>query len=239
MSEPRFLKTPLPRFQTPPGLVKVLDFGLAKLRADDGAGAQATVMTHSPTLGPGGTVEGVILGTAAYMAPEQAKGHTADARSDTWAFGAVLYELPAGRPAFAGDTIVEILGGVVRMDPDWSALPRETAPVVRTLLRRRLQKDRSRRLHHIADARFQIEEALAELASPVAVHEARSRDVGGRLLAGIAVGAIASGVYFRRAPIPAPETRLSIDKTGHDLLAASGSRTSGSRPAGQPGRSRT
>ena len=115
-------------------------------------------MSQSPTLASA-TIPGVILGTAAYMSPEQAKARAADARSDIWAFGCVLYEMLAGRPAFAGDTVVEILGAILKSEPDWHALPRETPPAVLSLLKRCLQKDRNRRMRDVADARFQIEEA--------------------------------------------------------------------------------
>ena len=140
---------------TPDGRVKVLDFGLAKPIGPDASDAG---MSQSPTLATA-TIPGVILGTAAYMSPEQAKARAADARSDIWAFGCVLYEMLAGRLAFAGDTVVEILGAILKSEPDWHALPPETPPAVLSLLKRCLQKDRSRRMRDVADARFQIEEA--------------------------------------------------------------------------------
>ena len=111
---------------TPDGRVKVLDFGLAKPIGPD---ASDVGMSQSPTLATA-TIPGVILGTAAYMSPEQAKARAADARSDIWAFGCVLYEMLAGRPAFAGDTVVEILGAILKSEPDWHALPWETPPAV-------------------------------------------------------------------------------------------------------------
>ena len=142
---------------TPSGQVKLLDFGLAKLRA--GEASRSTPLSNSPTMAPSGTLDGVILGTAAYMAPEQAKGEAADARSDIWAFGVVVYEMLTGKSAFRGETMVEVLGGVLKTDPDWTALPSTTPPIVRSLLRRCLQKDRKHRLRHMADARLEIEEA--------------------------------------------------------------------------------
>src|SRR5207237_9402752 len=108
------------------------------------------------------TNAGMILGTAAYMSPEQAKGKAADTQSDNCAFGVVLYEMLAGRPAFHGESVVEILGGVLKSDPDWTALPAGTPAAVLSLPRHCLQKDQNKRLHHIADARFQIEQALHE-----------------------------------------------------------------------------
>jgi hypothetical protein len=141
------------------GTVKVLDFGLAK--ALDPAGASNVVAMNSPTLSVRATMQGVILGTAAYMAPEQAKGRPVDKRADIWAFGAVLYEMLTGRPTFAGDSTAEILGAVVLKDPDWSALPASTSPALVDLLRRCLQKDARQRQRDIGDVRI----ALDEIAS--------------------------------------------------------------------------
>jgi eukaryotic-like serine/threonine-protein kinase len=140
---------------TPLGQVKVLDFGLAKelapMRLDDSG--------HPPTP-DGATLDGAILGTPAYMSPEQAKGKVSDRRSDIWAFGVILYEMLTGKSAFAGETIVETLSSVLRTDPDWTALPPNAG--VRSLLSRCLQKERERRLHDIIDARLEIEDALEE-----------------------------------------------------------------------------
>ena len=131
---------------TSAGKVKVLDFGLSKAMDPE----RAPDFSQSPTV-LSGTVAGVIMGTAAYMSPEQAKGQKADARSDIWAFGVVLYEMLTGRPAFEGETLVEILGGVMKAEPDWTALPPATPPAVRSLLLRCLQKDRDRRYRDIAE----------------------------------------------------------------------------------------
>jgi serine/threonine protein kinase len=158
---------------TPTGTVKVLDFGLATFGAGRAGGAGAHDFTNSPTM-MSGTREGVILGTVAYMSPEQAQGKAADARSDIWAFGVVLYEMLTGKSGFGGDTAVEVLSNVLKADPDWTALPASAAPSVRSLLRRCLQKDPRQRLRDIADARFQIEEALNEPATPLAVAERAS-----------------------------------------------------------------
>ena len=114
------------------------------------------------TQGP--TREGAILGTAAYMSPEQARGLAVDRRTDIWAFGCVLYELLTGRTAFSGATISDTIAAVLEHEPDWTALPPTTPPPVRSLLRRCLQKDPAKRLRDIGDARFQIDEALNEPA---------------------------------------------------------------------------
>src|SRR5262245_56282761 len=135
----------------PDGMVKVLDFGLAKAMEPDGATPD---VSQSPTITSPGmmTGVGVLLGTAGYMSPEQARGHAVDRAADIWAFGCVLYEMLAGARAFTGETITDILGGIVRVDPDWTALPEATPPAIRSLLRRCLQKDRKRRWKDIADA---------------------------------------------------------------------------------------
>src|SRR6202163_4838010 len=127
---------------TPEGKVKVLDFGLAKAFAGDESGSDPS---NSPTLSQAATMQGVILGTAAYMSPEQARGKSVDKRTDIWAFGCVLYELLNGKQAFHGEDITEILAAVVKSEPDWTALPAKI-PTIRTLLSRCLRKDRRQRL---------------------------------------------------------------------------------------------
>jgi len=147
---------------TPEGKVKVLDFGLAKAFAGD---TSTEDMSNSPTLSMAATMQGVILGTAAYMSPEQARGKAVDKRTDMWAFGAVLYELLTGKAAFHGEDVTDILAAVVRAEPDWLALPEATPLQVRSLLRRCLQKDKSLRLRDAGDARIEIQEALSAPAT--------------------------------------------------------------------------
>ena len=142
----------------PDGKVKVLDFGLAKAMTGDRSSPDAT---HSPTMTAAATRAGVVIGTAAYMSPEQARGKVVDRRTDVWAFGAVLYEMLAGRKAFEGETISDTLASVLTRDPDLGALPAATPARLRDLLRRCLQKDPERRLHDVADARIEIDEVLA------------------------------------------------------------------------------
>jgi serine/threonine-protein kinase len=165
---------------TPEGQVKVLDFGLAKAFAGDGSGASDHFDSQSPTvLTASPTLPGVILGTAAYMSPEQARGKPVDKRTDIWAFGCVLYELLAGKQAFQArgsglgvrdsgnaDTIPDILARVLQAEPDWSALPANTPWRVKVLLRRCLEKDKTLRLRDAGDARLDLSEALT---SPVPV----------------------------------------------------------------------
>ena len=131
---------------TPDGTVKLLDFGLAKAWTDAGSGAASQDATVAAT------ALGEIVGTPAYMSPEQASGDRVDRRTDIWAFGCVLFEMLTGRPAFPGDTISDTLSAVIGRDPDWTALPDDTSPAVRALVMRCLEKDRRRRLRDIGDA---------------------------------------------------------------------------------------
>jgi serine/threonine-protein kinase len=137
------------------GTVKVLDFGVAKALSGASSGISAD---DSPTVAVHGTEVGVLVGTAAYMAPEQARGRDVDKRADLWAFGVVLFETISGRRPFEGATISDTIAAVLRADIDWSALPGATPPGVRRLLRRCLERDASRRLRDAGDARLEIEE---------------------------------------------------------------------------------
>jgi serine/threonine-protein kinase len=146
---------------SPDGAVKVLDFGLAKALdpSSSGSGADPSL---SPTITIAGTQAGLILGTAAYMSPEQAAGKPVDRRADIWSFGVVLFEMLAGRALHSGETVSHVLAAVLKDEPDWSALPRDLPPRLRDLLERCLRKDRQRRLQSIGDARIVIEEVLAD-----------------------------------------------------------------------------
>src|SRR5262245_4959290 len=196
------------------GQVKVLDFGLAKAFADD---AEDVHLSNSPTLiSMAATNAGVILGTAAYMSPEQAKGMKVDRRTDIFSLGAVLYEMLTGKPAFQGESISDILASVLKLEPDWTRLPEDTPAAIRRLLRRCLQKDRNRRLQTAVDIRIEIEEAKADPEAglplvPRAVPQIRPRVV----LASAAVlfALIAAGlafVHFREARTELPEMRTDI-----------------------------
>ncbi|HSD27585.1 MAG TPA: protein kinase, partial [Vicinamibacteria bacterium] len=151
---------------TPDGEVKVLDFGLAKAWSEDVelAASSDPAVSESPTLAHPGTMAGVLLGTAAYMSPEQARGRGVDKRADIWSFGVVLYEMLAGRGPFEADTLSDVLVAVLTREPDWAALPAATPARVRDLLKRCLQRSLKSRLHDIADARIEIEEALDALS---------------------------------------------------------------------------
>lgn len=176
---------------TPEGRVKVLDFGLAKALAGDGGNVNAS---NSPTLSMAATQQGIILGTAAYMSAEQARGRTADKRADVWAFGCVLYEMLTGKRAFDGADVSEVLAGVIKSEPAWTELPADLPPVLRVFLRRCLEKDPKRRIHDIADVRLALEGAFdVPAAAPPASLPARAR-TGWPKMVGVGVGAAAAGV---------------------------------------------
>src|SRR5438477_3667860 len=146
----------------PDGTVKVLDFGLAKLVDPVGAGLQTGPnVTQSPTITtPAMTQAGMILGTAAYMSPEQAKGRTVDKRSDMWAFGCVFFEMLTGRRPFEGEDVTDTIAAVIRGEPLWDALPADTPDQIRLLLKRCLEKDRNARISDVGVARFLMTETM-------------------------------------------------------------------------------
>jgi serine/threonine protein kinase/Tol biopolymer transport system component len=192
--------------------VKVLDFGLAKAFADGSLDASAL---DSPTVTAAATQQGVILGTAPYMSPEQAKGAAVDRRTDLFAFGAVLYEMLTGRPAFAGDTFSDTLAAVIRAEPDWTALPSATPAAIRRLLRRCLQKERHRRLDTAGAARIEIDDAQSEPDLPPMPPRPRVSDrrLPWILVAAQSVLALAlaiPGLRSGRATPEARERRLEI-----------------------------
>ena len=160
---------------TPEGRVKVLDFGLAKAFAVE---PSAEDIANSPTLSAAPTMQGVIMGTAAYMSPEQARGKHVNKATDIFAFGAVLYELLTGKQAFQGEDVTDILASVVKAEPDWKQLPGATPPAIRTLLRRCLRKDRRQRLQDATGLRIEIEDVLsgAAAAEPVPVGRSKQRE---------------------------------------------------------------
>jgi serine/threonine-protein kinase len=210
---------------TPDGKVKVLDFGLAKAWEDPGAASSD--LSQSPTLAHTGTAAGLILGTAAYMSPEQARGKAVDKRADVWAFGVVLFEMLAGSRLFAGETVTDVLAAVVRQDIPWDALPAAVPASVRGLLRRCLDRDPRSRLRDIGEARIALGPGESTLAAAeTAGAKARGRGlwpwaamVGGALamLAGLALGRMGP----RTEKVPArPLTRFVLD-TGHPLLSSS------------------
>jgi Tol biopolymer transport system component len=199
--------------QRPDGRVKVLDFGIAKALDDR---ASAVAGARDPTLTPAPTATGILIGTAAYMSPEQARGRTADKRSDIWAFGAVLFEMLTGRRAFdGGGDATDSLAAVLKDDPDWSLLPASLPPAVGRLLRRCLQKDHARRLRDIGDARLEIEDAVRRDAEVEREPERRGRPrerLAWSIVAALAVaiGVLAAATLARDPPAQPAVTRTHI-----------------------------
>jgi hypothetical protein len=193
---------------TDDGTVKVLDFGLAKAQAP-GAGSGADLANSPTETSPALTQMGVILGTARYMAPEQAKGKPVDRRADIWAFGVVVFELLSGRPLYRGETVTETIAHVITQPPDWTLLPAATPAAVRRLLRRCLEKDPRNRLQSAGDARLEIDEILSGVAAgeaPLAVVPAE-RNSWARLVPW-AIAAVAMLVAFAALwPRPAQPLR--------------------------------
>jgi eukaryotic-like serine/threonine-protein kinase len=216
------------------GHAKILDFGLAKaLGAEPGPGQADTAQTMTVAQSAQ-TVKGMIMGTAAYMSPEQARGKAVDRRTDIWAFGCVLYEMLAGRRAFAGDTVTDTLATVLQGEPDWSGLPASTPAALTQLVRRCLDKDSKRRLQAIGEARVMLDElaqvsATGRLASPIETGQIaqaprvklpRWWPLAAAAVAGLLVGAVGVGLMggFRSAATPAT-TWLSLDLAPAEKLA--------------------
>jgi serine/threonine protein kinase/Tol biopolymer transport system component len=210
------------------GKVKVLDFGLAKALQDDTSG---TDISNSPTLTMGSTKAGIILGTAAYMSPEQAKGKSADRRADIWSFGVVLYEMLTGNKAFGGETVSDSLAAVIKDTPDWAELPATTPPRIRELIQRCLQKDPKQRLQAIGDARIIIDEVISgstQYASGISSTEERPREIVTsiqpaaapswlRLLPWAIAGALALGLIAAFVTLRGP-SHSSAQRTVHLAL---------------------
>ncbi len=193
---------------TPEGKVKLLDFGLAKAFEVD---SPASDLSHSPTITREATRAGVILGTAAYMSPEQARGKSTDKRTDVWAFGCCLYEALTGAKPFPGETVTDMLAAIVKSEPNWEALPKDAPPRLRELIRRCLQKDPRERLRDIGDARIELERA----EEPVEVGPAPGRRgasvwVTAGALAAVAIGLLLGrGLFSKRATVGASSVMRS------------------------------
>jgi len=202
----------------PDGAVKVLDFGLAKALADDPASGEISIST-SPTLSVAATRAGFILGTAAYMAPEQARGKSVDRRADIWSFGVVFFEILTGQQLFPGETASDSMAAVITRQPDWSVLPKDTPPRIRHLLQRCLEKDPRRRLQAIGEARFAIEEAIANPSAldvsptpgPAIAAPLWSRALPWSVAAVFALLALVTLWHPWTKPNPAAVVRLSAD----------------------------
>ena len=207
---------------TPDGVVKVLDFGLAKLSVPADSGVRSpsaselatltqTAVNDSPTLTTPATAVGTILGTASYMAPEQAKGRSADKRSDVWALGCVMYEMLTGARPFQGDGVADTLAAVLRSDPDWTRLPKDLPLPVANVLRRSLEKDRRTRVGDVAAILFAIEQSRSPaLVAAVAPAGGWSRLVTTVVWCTIAAAAAGTAVWAGFRPAPMPVTKLAI-----------------------------
>ncbi len=198
---------------SPDSKPKILDFGLAKAMARD---VPARSLAESPTLTREGTETGVILGTAPYMSPEQARGKPVDKRTDVWAFGCVLYEALSGRAAFSGETLSDTIARILDREPDWEVLPAETPALIQRLLRRLLDKDRSRRLRDLGDAALEIEEALAGAPDQPSPH----RDTRWVSSALATIALVATGIAIwsvvRTTPSPASAVSRTVVTLPHD-----------------------
>ena len=189
---------------TPQGRVKVLDFGLAKADDERGRGSE---LTHSPTQTIAGTRDGVLLGTAPYMSPEQARGKDVDKRTDIWAFGCVLYEMLTGRRAFDGRDTTEVLASVIRSEPDWRALPADTPPVLQTYLRRCLHKEPRGRIQDIGDMRLALEGAFDVPRTASGVTRGHRLKAASLAVAGVIAGAAIAVTWGRSLMQPASSAR--------------------------------
>jgi Tol biopolymer transport system component len=195
------------------GVVKVLDFGLAKAFAGNPSEASPA---HSPALSLAMTQQGLILGTAGYMSPEQASGQATDQRADVWAFGVVLYEMLTGLPLFSGESVPHVLADVLRSEPDWRRLPRRLHPRIRQLLERCLEKKVRNRYHSIADVRVDIESALTDptgltaAAPPGAPAGRRALPLAAGVVAGAVLAGAAVWALTRPAPLPVSRFEASV-----------------------------
>ena len=208
--------------------IKILDFGLAKAVGGDSRPPDAT---HSPTITEAMTRPGVVLGTAAYMSPEQARGKPVDKRADIWAFGCILYECLTGKRAFEGETITETLAAILKGEPDWTALP-VTAPArIRDLLERCLQKDPHRRMHDIADARIEMDDyrTMSLTSTAAATKDARQGLLQFRpisfglasaalVVAGVLIGALLINRWFQTPSAPLPTIRSVLPLSSAEVL---------------------
>jgi Tol biopolymer transport system component len=210
---------------TPDGKVKVLDFGLAKMLEREAAGSS---LTMSPTLSVHATEAGVILGTAGYMSPEQARGRPADRRADIWAFGCVLYEMLTGRATFARDTAADTVAAILERTPNWQALSPAAAPLT-GVLQRCLEKDVKRRLRDIGDVKLLLEDTdltrVPVTTTPLAAPLKRAwRTAAVVAMAMMATGAISGTlVWVAMRPVPSRVTRTAITSAGAAALAINGS----------------
>jgi eukaryotic-like serine/threonine-protein kinase len=197
--------------------VKILDFGLAKSMESAGKSSPGVTMSPTITSPAAGTGVGVLLGTAAYMAPEQARGRPVDRRADIWAFGCVVFEMLTGRRPFDGEDVAETLGAIIHKEPAWSGVPAGTPAVVLKLLQRCLEKEPKQRLRDIGDARLEIDSALRApvgAATGSRARASRSWTAPAGWLLAVALGVLAFGVgivhFTERSPDAPAAVRFEI-----------------------------
>src|SRR5471032_449481 len=199
------------------GTVKVLDFGLAK--AMEPAAGSSSNLSLSPTLSMHATQAGIILGTAAYMAPEQARGKPVDRRADIWAFGVVLYEMLTGRAAFTGETATDIVAAVVTREVDWALLPAATPPRLRAIMRDCLVRDTKLRLRDIGDARLRLDKNEEPGAPALAARDGSTRWLWPGLTGLATVAALVTTTLYMRKPAPEPPDVITFEFAAPDPLA--------------------
>jgi serine/threonine-protein kinase len=217
----------------PEGTVKVLDFGLAKALAPEPVSGAAVHLSQSPTItSPAMSQAGLILGTAAYMSPEQAKGRPVDRRADVWAFGAVLYEMLTGQRAFAGEDVSDTLANVLKSEPDWERLPADVAARIRQVLRACLQKSSKQRIGDVQDVRLALEGAFDTAAAPTSAPGVMIQPAGWRRVATLTASAVVIGaivaatvvwIFIHPAePVPPRVSRLQVPPSGTAALTITG-----------------
>jgi len=217
---------------TPDGIVKVLDFGLARVSAQESTRPGAAEL---PTISAPTRV-GVIMGTLAYMSPEQVRAKPVDRRADIWAFGCVLYEMLTGCRPFPGETASEVIAAILEREPEWGKLPAATPSLVQRLLSRCLEKDPKRRLRDIGDARLEVEEALSAPPAPEPKTAVMTRRTAITALAGAAAGTLATGIFSVsrwRGAVPRNVTRFSLALPEQYYLGASWSNRLAIAPDGR------
>ncbi len=199
---------------TSKGRAKVLDFGLARIIEREALSSSGDTETT-----PDETGTGVVIGTAPYMSPEQARGEDVNQRTDIWSFGCVLFEMLSGKRAFPGGTTSDAIAAVLEHEPEWEALPEAAGPIARSLLRQCLRKDKARRLRDIADARIEIEEALAAPVGNASKARLPARRSGLRLFGALLLAAAVGGLVGQGLGPPTPDTNRAAGRVSRNSIS--------------------